>query len=169
MLDTCTNEVARLINTHYHPHGIAITHDGTRVYVNDRDDHMLEVIDTSAEACSPWATIALEKMPYNIKMNPLPRFSGISLSPVCGVSKKDTYLHQTEFFNVLTWLPHKKFEPTHYNVFRNDELVAVISATEPRKFEDHNLEKYQECTYHVTAENGEQSAVLGSVSLKAGH
>lgn len=171
VLDLSTDTPICLINTHYHPYGIAITHDGTKVYVNDRDDHVLEVIDTRADPSTHWPKIELEKMPYNIKMNPLPRFSGVSLSPVCGVSKKDTYLHQTEFFNEITWLPHKKFEPTHYNVFRNDELVATILSTDSRKFEDHNLEKHQEYTYHVTAEDrdGEQSAVLGNVFLKAGH
>jgi hypothetical protein len=48
------------------------------------------------------------------------------------------------------------------------ELIGIVSADDPRAFEDHNKRKDEVTTYYIGAFNGPSLVGQGSVEVKTG-
>jgi len=139
------------------------------VYVVNSNSANVSVIDTSTNAVI--ATVPVGILPQFIVISssappppsPPPPPVQVPGKPrdVSGVQKKNTFLTQTELFNVITWkAPKKGPTPVSYKIFRNAQLtdfVAQISAKESLSFTDHNRKKHTSYTYYIVSiDEGDQ-------------
>lgn len=69
--------------------------------------------------------------------------------------RKNEFATQTDIINILTWHPPSEGTvPIEYRIYRNGQLtqlIAVISAHERLRFEDHNRKKEKTYTYWVVS------------------
>lgn len=78
---------------------------------------------------------------------------GTSSLKVSGAPKKNVFLTQSEFFNVLRWSPPGGSTVLQYKIFRDDMLIATVSASSKLEYEDHNRKKGATYNYKVIAES----------------
>ena len=160
-IDVETQTVLPSIPLGVGPDGIAMTRDGTFVYIAT-DNDTVRVIDTATNTLLPTA-IPVGSSPKGLAATPLP----ISAQ---GKSQKNTFLIQTDIFNVITWFPIKPTSvPMQYKIYRDAELtnlIATFSDSSSRRFEDHNLRKNSIYTYYITGENGNGVVYIGETSIK---
>ena len=52
-----------------------------------------------------------------------------------------------------------------YKLFRDSELIATFSASDPRVFEDHNRVRGRTYSYLVVAEAKEGTLAMGSIAI----
>lgn len=74
---------------------------------------------------------------------------------LAGVQEKNRFLDQTDIVNILTWKPSLDPLVVKYNLYRNDKLIAEISAKDPLRFEDHNRKSKRKYVYLLKAVNAE--------------
>src|SRR5262249_33456342 len=68
VIDTATNMVITTINVGAHPHGVAVTADGSRVYVTNREGNSVSVIDTGTNMVI--GTIHVGPHPQGVAVTP---------------------------------------------------------------------------------------------------
>lgn len=107
----------------------------------------------------PTATISQFVSVVGIPPNPPQNFHG--------KRKKNQYLNETEFLNILTWDAPVGGNVTKYAIYRDiglQHLVGIIPAGAPLIFEDRFVEKKKTYTYFIIAVNDNgASLVVGTV------
>ncbi len=171
VIDVTSGIITTTVTVGYIPLGIAITPDGTKVYVTNDASYNVSVIEVATDIVI--ATVTVESSPTDIVIatvtvgsvvTPLPQVAELEVSGRC---KKNIFLMQTELFIVIRWSPFINDDVIQYNVYRDNELIATILATDPGKFADHNRERNRTYTYRIVAEEaGEIPVAEGSISLK---
>jgi WD40 repeat protein len=81
----------------------------------------------------------------------------------------NVFLLQTDLINLITWSAPTSGTPVAYNIYRDAtliDLIAIVPATSPLQFYDHNRQPNVSYTYYITAvdSNGNQS-LASSVSI----
>jgi 6-phosphogluconolactonase (cycloisomerase 2 family) len=81
----------------------------------------------------------------------------------------NVFLLQTDLINLITWSAPTSGTPVAYNIYRDAtliDLIAIVPATSPLQFYDHNRQPNVTYTYYITAvdSNGNQSPA-SSVSI----
>lgn len=132
------------------PRYIAITPDNTEVFVSNMSSNNVDVINVATDTVT--AVIPVGNDPFVIVFTPLSSTSSVNVQ-----CKKNIFLTQTEFYNVITWTALTTgFVPVQYAIYRDasfTDLVGVVPANGPLIFEDHNRKKKQIYTYYVVAVN----------------
>lgn len=124
-------------------------------YVVNGDDNNVSIINTSTNMVVGSVTVG--NNPRGIAFTTTqPRVSGECL--------KNTFLTQTERLVVLNWVSFGD-AVVNYSIFRNGELIAIISATEPREYTDHSREKNRTYFYEVVANNEMGVISTGNVTV----
>jgi Beta-propeller repeat. len=72
-----------------------------------------------------------------------------------GVQKKNRFLTQTEYRNIITWqAPVEGNAPVAYRIYRNSQLtqfITVVSAQAPLIYIEHNVIKKKPYTYYIVS------------------
>ncbi len=69
VLDTATNMVVATVSAGSFPVGVAVTQDGTRVFVTDQSSNALLVIDTATNSVIATVTVGLGRTPRGVAVN----------------------------------------------------------------------------------------------------
>ena len=69
VIDTTTNTVTARVKVGIRPHGVAISPDGTKVYVTNIDSGTVSVVDTVTNTVKD--TINVGKAPYGVSVTPM--------------------------------------------------------------------------------------------------
>ena len=107
------------------PYGVAVDASGSKVYVSDVSLDLVQVYGTPSS---------------DIK--------------VSASSRKNVFLTQSEFYNVIRWSTPGDVLPTHYQVFRDGTLIATVPVGNKLAIEDHNRKKGTTYSYLILAKNG---------------
>lgn len=75
-------------------------------------------------------------------------------SDFAGKAKRNKFATQTEYFNLLTWVPSPDPTVVSYEIYEFGTLIAVIPASGPTFFENHNLRKNGVYEYTLYSVNG---------------
>jgi DNA-binding beta-propeller fold protein YncE len=138
---------------------LAVTPDSKDLYVIDTNANVSPYFvpaGTSAGASIPLGGSA---MTYSIVISPL------SLLPpsVTGCKTKNVFLLQTDYINNITWTAPTSGSPAAYAIYRDSmltQLVAIVPASEPLQYYDHDRNPSVTYTYYIVSvdASGNQSA-----------
>ena len=144
------------------PTGIAITPDGSAVYVaNNYTGSNVAVINTS--------NFSITSVPTNQTNNFV-----VAMAPLCssgfsgslkGRIGKNRDIWQTELFSQLCWTSSGAATPSSFLIYRNGKLIATVSGSHT-SFEDHNLKPDKTYVYSVYASTSGTQSFVGTVTLK---
>lgn len=167
VIDTTLNTVTTTIPAGDGPFAIAITPDGSFAYVTDTVLSQVLIFDTATNLLSTSTSVGA--LPVSIAITPItlppPPINPSSLA-ISGSSKKSSFLTQTEFFNEIRWQPPSNGTlPANYKIYRDGALIAVIPASSPRIFEDHNRKKNRRYIYRIDAENETGVIATGKIQI----
>lgn len=158
VISTTSNTVIDTVPVGNGPFGVAITPDGTYAYVSNNADNSVSVIDTSNNTIV--ATIPIGDSPQSIAIIPFtPPLSPASLD---GESTSVNYPFQRQYFNILNWTASPSNGVITYRVYRNDTLIASISASSPLTYQDFLINRKTSYIYSVTSvdQNGLESTPI---------
>ena len=130
----------------------------------------VNIIDIATNTVIP-PTIAVDQSPANIAISPNGQFAYVSnytsntVNVIAlqsfqiaaqGCMSQDTFFLQEDLINNLTWSATGPSLPVSYTIYRDAELtdlVALIPATEPLQFLDHNRLPGITYTYYLVGTN----------------
>jgi YVTN family beta-propeller protein len=165
VIDTSSNTViARVADPSIiAPAGIAVTPDGTSVYVaNFENPNVISVINTSSLAVSSITTTGAPQ-PLSIAMAPA---CHQAVGNVKGAVARNKDIWQTDIFSSLCWTVAANFQPSEYVIYRNSLQVGSVSGDQTH-FEDHYLKKDKTYEYSIYAIDSQGSMFLiGNIDLE---
>jgi DNA-binding beta-propeller fold protein YncE len=128
------------------PWSVAITPDGTSVYVSD-----IESFYTS----SPIGSVVVLSTP---------KYSASILPPssISGCKTRNVFLFQTDYINNITWTAPTVGTPVSYNIYRDaalTQLAANVPASGTLQYYDHGRQPNVVYSYYITSvdANGNES------------
>jgi YVTN family beta-propeller protein len=170
VIDTVTNTVTDTIIAGLAPFGIAILSDGLNAYVTNNDGNDVSQVDTTAN--NVVTTFPVGTSPQGIAITPTilppppppitpppPPLLVLPPSDLKG-GKVIGYVHGHKHVSIiLHWEKSRNRHIKAYNVYRNNRLIAVVSADKPLQYADNHINKKRSYTYGVTAVSvgGEES------------
>jgi 6-phosphogluconolactonase (cycloisomerase 2 family) len=100
---------------------------------------------------------------------------GSSSSPTNLTARRtcNRFLLQTDLINLITWSAPASGSPAAYNIYRDPaltQLIAIVPATSPLQFYDHDRQPNVTYTYYITAvDSSGNSSLASSVSIVASY
>jgi len=149
VIDLGTNLIIATVPVETDPKGVAITPDGTEAYVTNNVTANVSVIDTTSHLVT--ATIPVGVNPCSIAITP---FASLAVAAECC---QNNFLTQSELFIVITWTSVDG--AVQYNILRDNVLIDIVPATDPREFVDHNREPNRTYVYKVEAKDAEGNLI----------
>ncbi len=131
---------------------------------------VVSIIDTATNTVIP-PTIAVDQAPDAIAITPDGQYAFVSnfisntVNAIAlqsfqvtgsGCQTQDVFLTQTDFINQLTWSATGPSLPVSYSIYRDaglTNLVAIVPATGPLIFLDHDRQPGQTYTYYIIGTN----------------
>lgn len=140
--------------------GMAFSPDGTKAYVSDNSG-FVAIVDVATDTVI--GTIAAGSGADFVAFTPtvLPP-SGFS-----GAVINNAFLTQIDRIHKLFWTASADPTVVAYRIYRNSVLIAVVPASDPLIYLDHNQSKKVAVTYSITAVNrGGAESVVQSIVLQ---
>jgi YVTN family beta-propeller protein len=194
VVDTATNTQTAIVTdlnpaTFNEPYGMAISKDGTRLFVANFGGNSMSIVDTATNMVTGIVTDltpATFDAPNTMAITPNGEYgyvpntgnndvSIVFISPplmpptnFTGCKSADVFLFQEDLVNILSWnSPSGGTAPASYNIYSNTglmQLVATVSASGPLKYIDHNRAATGSSSYYIVSVDA-QSDVSASVGV----
>jgi YVTN family beta-propeller protein len=187
VVDLSDNTVITTIDLGIQPSGIAITPDGRLAYVTNYNtlydgieltpgQGTVNIIDIATNTVIP-LTIAVGQSPDAVAISSNGEYAYVSnfisntVSVIAlqsfqivaqGCKTQNLFLMQRDLINKLTWSASGPSLPVSYSMYRDaalTDLVAIVPATGPLQFFDHNRLPNMVYTYYLIGTN-----VVGTIS-----
>lgn len=84
-------------------------------------------------------------------------FNSLPPSNFQGKATKNVFLSQTDYINQLSWTPNLDPGVIGYKIFRDGSLIAIIPASGPFVYDDHNRTKNEKYIYTIVSTNASGS------------
>lgn len=181
VIDVATNSVdsgtPTVLNSNFSvPEGIVFTQDGTTAYVANLLNNTVSIITVATNTVADPGTVTdLSPATFNtpnfiaivpLAIPPTPTQS-ITLS---GVQKRNIFLTQTDYINIISWTTPTNVTPVSYTLYRDAALttaVGTVAVGEPLFFADHNRNPTISYTYYLVAvDQAGNKTLLGNVTVR---
>ena len=180
VLDIGTNTITDTISGFSGANNLAITPDGSTVYVGSSGGNTIYIFDTVSKTLIGTVNLnsftflgitGLVVLPHQsylyttsssgnnaVVVYTFPLISILPPSSIVGLSQSDVFFTQTDYINTITWTaPTSGETPVSYKMYRDaglTELLATIPATDPLQYFDHNRIPGITYNYYVVSVDG---------------
>ncbi len=167
-INTLTDKISNIFINGSSAAQVAFSEDGTRAYVTNVGDDNVSVLDTATN--SVIATITVGTSPTGVAGGPLAGGDTFLLR-AAGEAKRDVFLTQVDFFNVIRWTQGATSN-TEYRIYRDADLtnlIGTVAAGGQRVFEDHNRSPGTTYTYYIAGFSGGSLIQQTQISITTGN
>lgn len=154
VIDLTVNKVIGTVSNLPTPSGstaLAFTQDGTVAYIIDQRTNQVHIAVVATNTIQGNVT---DRTPATFNA---PDFIVIVPPPtITATQKKNIFLTQTDYVNIITWGVPTFIVPVTYSIYRDatlTDLAGTIPATASPIFQDHNRNPQVTDTYYIVAKN----------------